>query len=60
IGHTGEEGIVRDLRAFLNCSREFKLKLKPKKVFIGFNQLEFVGHNLFIDGLAMLNDKLKK
>ena len=60
IGHTGEGSIVRDLRAFLNRSREFKLKLKPQKIFIGFKQLEFVGHNLFIDGLAVLNSKIEK
>ena len=60
IGHMGEGSIVRDLCAFLNRSREFRLKLKPKKLFIGFDQLEFVGHNLSIDGLAVLNDKIER
>lgn len=60
IDQTKEDNIVQDLRAFLDKSGKFKLKLKPNKVHIGYEQLEFVGHKLSKDRLSILDGRIEK
>ena len=42
MGHKKEESIVTDLRDLLERARAAKLKFKPRKVYIGLRQLEFL------------------
>ena len=59
IAHAAEDNVVGDLRRFLTRTREFKLKLKPQKTYIGFARLEFLGHELSRDGLGVLKSKIE-
>ena len=60
MGHKMEESIVTDLRGLLERARAAKLKLKPRKVYIGFRQLEFLGHSLSKKGISPNASKIIK
>lgn len=53
-----EDNISCDLRAFLDRCLALKLKSKPKYVFIGFQQLEFLEFNrMSTEGFVVLKEK---
>ena len=52
IGHRMESEIVEDLREVLCRARAAHVKFKPKNVFIGHKQLEFLGHTLSKQGIS--------
>ena len=60
IGHRMESEIVADLRQVLCRARAARLKFKPKKVFIGHKQLEFLGHTLSKEGISPEASKVAK
>ena len=60
VAHTGSDSILGDLTRVLDRCRRAKLKLKPKKCYFGYQKLEFLGHVLCRQGVAMADAKVDK
>ena len=58
--HQSEAGIVEDLRRVFARCRDGGLRLKPKKCFIGYREVDFLGHRLCPDGMRMDEAKVNK
>jgi transposase InsO family protein len=58
-GETNAE-LLSNLRLVFTKLREHNITVHPHKVFIGLNQLEFVGHVLDGEGLHFTRDKIEK
>ena len=59
-GHLGESSILADIEAVLERCRKAKLKLKAKKCYFGFVSVEFLGHQLSVRGMSMVQSKVDK
>ena len=53
-------GLIEKLRAVLQTLRNFGLCAKPSKVFVGYPQLDFLGHTLEAGQLKPQDDKVSK
>ncbi len=58
--HQDEAGIVEDLRRVFERCRDGGLRLKPKKCFVGYQEVDFLGHRLCPDGMRMDEIKVEK
>ena len=58
--HREEAGIVEDLRRVFECCRNGGLRLKPKKCFVGYREVDFLGHRLCPEGMRMDEAKVEK
>lgn len=58
LAHEGERGVAEDFQRFLTHTHKYKLKLKPSNTFIGFERLEFLGHELSKERLGMVESKM--
>ena len=58
--HQSEAGIVEDLRRVFARCRDGGLRLKPKKCFVGYREVDFLGHRLCPEGMRMDEAKVEK
>lgn len=59
-GHHTQNTIAEDLTRLLARCRWAGLRLKPSKCFVGYQQVEFLGHVLSAEGMAMMRSKVEK
>ena len=58
--HLNVNTIVPDLCQFFGRAMEVKWKFKPKKFFVGFKMLDFVGHTLSGEGIGTDEAKIQR
>ena len=55
-----EAGIVEDLRYVFAPCRDGGLRLKPKKCFVDYREVDFLGHRLCPEEMRMDEAKVEK
>lgn len=59
-GHQDQQSIAQDLKEVLVRCKLAGLRLKLSKCFVGFKQVEFLGHVISEDEMQMMRSKLAK
>jgi len=55
-----EEEFLANLEAVFKRLRKFRLTCNPKKMFLGMEEVEFVGHTLNVEGISFSREKIEK